>query len=179
MAAFPTVGRVVLVAVALVIAGCVTPVEKAEAPVLTKASIQERPLSKLPSGDVRGFPVTEVVWVHDSGSDVLPVFLAGTPGRRSRGLTGVSSLGEVAGMVFKWPETSVGSFWMKDTLIPLEIAFIDAEGVVFAVFEMEPCLEEPCPTYKPGGPYHLAFEWRAGTLAVSVGDVIHLEDTSR
>ena len=62
MAAFPTVGRLVLVAVALLIAGCVTPVEKAEAPVPTEASVEERPLSKLPSGDVRGFPVTEVVW---------------------------------------------------------------------------------------------------------------------
>lgn len=179
MAAFPTVGRVVLVAVALVIVGCVTPAEKAEAPLLTKASVRERPLSKLPSGDVRGFPVTEVVWVHDAGDEVLPVFLAGTPGRRSRGLMGVSSLGEVAGMVFEWPETSLGSFWMKDTLIPLEIAFIDTEGLVFAVFEMEPCLEEPCPTYQPDGPYHLAFEWPAGALAVRVGDVIQLEDTSR
>jgi uncharacterized membrane protein (UPF0127 family) len=179
MAPFSAVGRLVVIGAVLSVTGCTSPVENAEAPVLTQASVQEGPRSTLPRGDVRGFPVTDVVWIRGSESEVLPVFLAATSGRRSRGLMGVGSLGEVAGMVFEWPETSVGSFWMKDTLISLEVAFIDTEGVVFAIFEMEPCAAEPCPTYKPETPYHLAFEWPAGALEVEVGDVIRLEDRSR
>ncbi len=179
MAPISAVGRLVLIGLVLVVSGCVTPVETAEPPADTETSLERAPLSSLSSGDVQGFPVTEIVWTHGSASEVLPVFLAANSGRRKRGLMGVNSLGEVAGMVFEWPETSLGSFWMKDTLIPLEIAFIDTGGVVFAIFDMEPCIEEPCPSYQPDGAYHLALEWPSGALGISVGDGIRLEDASR
>src|SRR3712207_9276328 len=46
----------------------------------------------------------------------------------ARGLMGRTALAEDAGMLFVYPEERELSFWMKDTLIPLSIAFMDSEG---------------------------------------------------
>lgn len=96
------------------------------------------------------------------GGASLNVRIADDDDERRRGLMGVTSLGADEGMVFEFPEPTVGSFWMKDTLIPLSIAFIDEHDRVVTVLEMEPCTEEPCPTYSPDGPYVLAVEAHAG-----------------
>ncbi|HEX7248604.1 MAG TPA: DUF192 domain-containing protein [Actinomycetota bacterium] len=96
------------------------------------------------------------------GGASLEVRIADDDEERRRGLMGVPSLGADEGMVFEFPEPTVGSFWMKDTLIPLSIAFIDERDRVVTVLEMEPCTEEPCPRYSPDGPYVLAVEANAG-----------------
>lgn len=93
------------------------------------------------------------------------VAVADTPERWQAGLMGVEELGDLEGMLFVFPESISGSFWMKDTLIPLDIAFFEADGVLVAVLEMEPCRADPCPRYGPGVPYRLALEAPAGALA--------------
>ena len=47
---------------------------------------------------------------------------------------------------------------MKDTLIPLSIAFADDQGVIEAILDMEPCHADPCPAYLPHVSYVYALE---------------------
>ena len=70
-----------------------------------------------------------------------------------------------------------GGFWMKNTLIPLSIAFFDARGRILRMLDMEPCREEDCPLYDPGVPYHGALEVNRGAFqrwGVRAGDRIRL-----
>jgi uncharacterized protein len=97
-----------------------------------------------------------------AGGATLEVRIADDDEERRQGLMGVTSLGADEGMAFEFPTPTDGTFWMKDTLIPLSIAFIDERGRIVTVLEMEPCTEEPCPTYASRAPYVLAVEANAG-----------------
>lgn len=55
-----------------------------------------------------------------------------------KGLQGVSKLGDDEGMLFVYDEPKTVGFWMKDTLIPLDIIFIDQEGEVISIYQGEP-----------------------------------------
>ena len=68
--------------------------------------------------------------------DRLPV--ADTDEERQRGLMGRGSLPPDGGMVFRFPETTDETFWMKDTLIPLSIAFIADDRRVVDILDMAP-----------------------------------------
>ena len=96
----------------------------------------------------------------ESGAS-LDVRIADDDEERQRGLMGVTSLDRDEGMAFTFEEPTDSPFWMKDTLIPLSIAFIDERERVVTVLEMEPCREEPCPRYSADGPYVLAIEANA------------------
>jgi len=94
-----------------------------------------------------------------------PVYVADNPELRRQGLMGVDHLPRQGGMVFLYAAEARGGFWMKDTLIPLSIAFFDADGLVLATLDMEPCEADPCPTYDPGVAYHGALEVNRGRFA--------------
>lgn len=68
-------------------------------------------------------------------SDVLKfqIEIADDEKERSRGLMFRKSLDEMSGMLFIYPEPRVASFWMKNTLISLDMVFIDAEGRVASI----------------------------------------------
>ena len=103
----------------------------------------------------------------------LSVAVADTPALRSQGLMGVTDLGGLDGMLFVFEEATDGGFWMKDTLIALDIAFFEAGGAFVDGFTMEPCAENPCPVYHPTGTYRYAVETPAGGLAfVGEGSVL-------
>ena len=99
------------------------------------------------------------------GGRELTVAVAESPIQRSRGLMGVTDLGGLDGMLFVFQVDSDGGFWMKNTLIPLDIVFFAADGGFVDALTMAPCTEEPCPTYRPGGSYRYALEALAGDLA--------------
>jgi len=66
---------------------------------------------------------------------------------------------------------------MKDTLIPLSVAFWDEDGWIVGIQDMEPCTEDPCPTYGSPEPYVGALEVNEGFFAehgVTTGDRIEL-----
>jgi hypothetical protein len=95
----------------------------------------------------------------------LIVAVAETPDQRSQGLMGVTDLGGLDGMLFVFQADSDGGFWMKNTLIPLDIVFFTADGGFVDALTMVPCVEDPCPTYRPDGSYRYALEALTGDLA--------------
>jgi uncharacterized membrane protein (UPF0127 family) len=100
--------------------------------------------------------------------DELLVAVADTPPLRQVGLMNVADLGDLDGMLFVFEADSSGGFWMKDTLIPLDIAFFEADGSFVDGFLMEPCTTTDCPTYRPSGPYRYALEVPAGRMPATV-----------
>ena len=107
----------------------------------------------------------------------LEVELADTTEERATGLMGRESIGPHDGMAFTFGEPTDGTFWMKNTLIPLSIAFWDEGGRIVGILDMEPCAEDPCPTYGPGVPFVGALEVEQGEFeerGVKVGDRVEL-----
>lgn len=97
----------------------------------------------------------------------LVVAWADSPDERSVGLMGVRDMGDLAGMVFDLGEERAPTFTMRNTLIPLDIAFFDETGAGLGVVEMVPCESEPCPTYGIDDPARYALEVPAETLDLS------------
>ncbi len=113
----------------------------------------------------------------DTGEDsvLLDVEVADDPEERERGLMGRTSLPERSGMVFIFFERTSGGFWMKNTRIPLSIAFFDQEGKIVRILDMDPCRSDPCKVYEPGVAYWGALEVNQGSFerwGVEVGDLI-------
>lgn len=113
----------------------------------------------------------------DDGPVSLDVQVADTSDERQTGLMGRESLSPYDGMAFLWEEPVVSSFWMKDTLIPLSIAFWDDAGRIISILDMDPCTQDPCPSYGPDEPFVGAVEVDRGALeerGVTVGDRVEL-----
>ncbi len=111
----------------------------------------------------------------------LAVEEADTPGERQQGLMGLTSLGANEGMIFTFGDVADGpvrsEFWMKDTLIPLSVAFWDEDGLIVGIRDMDPCTEDPCPTYGSPEPFVGALEVNVGFFeehGVTTGDRIEL-----
>lgn len=86
--------------------------------------------------------------------------LALTSARRARGLMNRRKA-PADGMLFVFPESASGGFWMKNTLVPLTIVFFDASGRRVRRMSMVPCRADPCAIYDPGRRYRFALELRA------------------
>ena len=105
----------------------------------------------------------------------LLLAIADTPQSRSSGLMFVADLDDLDGMLFSWRADTDGSFWMRDTLIPLDIAFFDADGRFVSKTTMTPCGTDECPRYGAGRPYRHAIEVAAGAFGwVGAGSQLDL-----
>lgn len=95
------------------------------------------------------------------GTHRFHVQIAATEALREHGLMGVKKLAADHGMLFVWKDVAPRQFYMKDTLIPLDLISIRADTVV-GVATMTPCKADPCPiTNTP--PADSALEVPAGT----------------
>ena len=99
-----------------------------------------------PPDDGTGTAVEVDVWVADA------------PALRARGLMGREQLAPGTGMVFEFERDTTARFWMRDTLLPLSIAFVDEAGTILDIVDMDPCTTASCPRYGPELPYRRALE---------------------
>ena len=104
---------------------------------------------------------------------MLTVELAGTPDARSCGLSQRDELSQNRGMLFIFPDLRPQTFWMKDTRIPLSIAFLDGSGKIMSIQDMTPMQTDV--EYNSSGPTKYALEVNQGWFkrhAIGVGDPV-------
>lgn len=161
-----------------------TPATTAPSVAGTEGSPTEAPLTAPPVPDlhpaVDDWPAGTVEVVVDDEVHRIAVRIAETPEQRAHGLMEVPDLPEGTGMWFVYPEEVTGAFWMKDTLVPLDIAFVGADGRIVSIADAVPCADQdPCPRYAPEGPYRHVLEVPAGHLdriGAGVGTPVRLAD---
>ncbi|MEA1902356.1 MAG: DUF192 domain-containing protein [Actinomycetota bacterium] len=107
------------------------------------------------------------------GTTDLNVWIADESAERRRGLMEIEVLPSgIDGMVFSWSSPVSARFHMENTLMPLDIWWFDADGVLIGRTEMVPCETEDCPTYRPPGPVLSALETPAGVETFPSGAVL-------
>ena len=117
------------------------------------------------SGEARLRTTTVKVGVHP-----LRVEVVKSDDERSRGLMFRQKLGRDDGMLFIFDEPAYHSMWMKNTLIPLSVAFIDAQGTILNILDMEP---QTLDSHMSAGPSIYAIETNKGWFAgkrIKAGD---------
>ena len=109
---------------------------------------------------------------------VVALEVARTEPERSRGLMFRTSMAEQAGMIFLFERPGVYPFWMKNTLIPLDMFWTDTTGkVVWIAESVPPCQADPSPEYPPKAVASYVIETNGGFAkrhGVKVGDVVTL-----
>lgn len=142
----------------------------------------EQPLAE-PMQPIMALDSATVLLVNAADTVRVAVEIAQTEQERNIGLMHRPSLGEDSGMIFLFQtlQPADGVFWMYNTLIPLDIAFIGTDGRIGSIRHMEPCtspVAQYCPTYEAGVPFQTALEVNAGFFAargVEVGDSVVLQ----
>jgi uncharacterized protein len=132
------------------------------------------------------FDTTRLRVATASDTIAIRVEIAATEQQKTLGLMERRSMPDDAGMLFLYEseQPAGGGFWMFRTRIPLDIAFMDADGVIGAIRQMAPCtsqLAAGCPTYESGVPFMAALEMNQGFFArrgIRTGDRVLLEELS-
>ena len=92
--------------------------------------------------------------------------LAQTPEEIERGLMFRPHLPGNRGMIFLFDEDRYPTFWMMNTLVALDLFFLDRTGVILEVVEnAQPCSAEPCPRFTSSQPSRAVLELAAGSAA--------------
>jgi len=135
-----------------------TPVPSPSVPPAAPTAPSRRPL---PGFDEVAFRISGANGVTEGTA-----LLADDGASRSQGLMNQTDLRGYDAMVFRFPSPSRGRFFMRNTLIPLSIAFFDSSGRFVSATDMEPCPDDvdPCPTYGAEAPYVHAIEVAQGDL---------------
>jgi uncharacterized membrane protein (UPF0127 family) len=93
------------------------------------------------------------------GSHPLKVEVAESDAQRMQGLMFREKMAPDDGMLFIFDEPAYHAMWMKNTLIPLSVAFIDANGVILNILDMEP---QTLDSHMAAGPAVYAIETNKG-----------------
>lgn len=87
-------------------------------------------------------PVGRVEFVEAEAAPSIRVELMLNDEHRARGLMYRQSLADDAGMLFAWRSADYRSFWMRDTCLPLDMLFIDADGYIAGILENVPPMND-------------------------------------
>lgn len=139
-----------------------------EAPAAEGSGLTDPP-GEADRGELGNFGEVAIA-ITDADGEVVGwcVLLADSPELRQRGLMEVEDLEGYSGMLFVWDTDATSQFYMRNTPMPLSIAWFAADGELVAEADMEPCGdEEGCPLYPADGaldPYRFALEVPQGEL---------------
>ena len=123
-----------------------------------------------------GCPIELPTTVITIKGHALTVELATTPVQRGCGLSHRETLALNHGMLFIFPDNRPRSFWMKDTFIPLSIAYLDRTGRILSIHNMVPSQTDQ--KYPSGHPASFALEVNQGWFrekGIEIGDIVEME----
>ncbi len=131
------------------------------------------------------FARTQICIYSNGNARLLDVELAETQRQRARGLMMRDSLAPESGMLFVYPErqSARSGFWMYQTRVPLDVAFLASDGTILRISAMAPCQESvasACPVFEAGQPFQAALEMSQGFYSgegIREGDRIVLADS--
>jgi uncharacterized membrane protein (UPF0127 family) len=120
---------------------------------------------------IPGFDSVAFTVTGNSGTRTFCGALASTPSQRAQGLMARRDLGGYDAMVFRFDADTDTTFYMRNTPLPLSIAWFDAGGRFVSGTDMTPCPDRPgCPDYAAVRPYRVAVEVPKGGLgALGIG----------
>jgi uncharacterized membrane protein (UPF0127 family) len=134
-------------------------------------------------------PTTTTIATQSGSRVILPdgtsihVEIAADEETRQQGLMYRDRLAEDAGMLFFFAKTDEYPFWMKNTLIPLDIIWIDEQKkIVHIGRDIPPCRADPCVSYAPGAKSRYVLELAAGVAAkhrLAEGNLLRFEGVDR
>lgn len=100
--------------------------------------------------------------------------IADNDASREHGLMERTEMAKDHGMLFVFDDDAPRAFWMKNTKIPLDMLFFDADRRLVSVqHDVQPCVADPCPAYSSGAPARYVLELNAGqsrAIGLSPGD---------
>jgi uncharacterized membrane protein (UPF0127 family) len=106
-----------------------------------------------------------------SGEHRFTVEVAATPEQQERGLMFRRSLGPDQGMIFPYSPSQEVGFWMKNTLIPLDMIFIRSDGTIVRIVTAKPHSLDPVRSGEPVSAVLEIAGGRAAELGIREGDV--------
>jgi uncharacterized membrane protein (UPF0127 family) len=132
----------------------------------------------LPGFDEIGFTITD----PQGAMAEWCAMLAASDAQHAQGLMNQRDLRGYDAMLFRYDEPINGAYWMKDTLIPLAVAYFDAGGRFINAQGMDPCPPDTvsCPTYPAAAPFQYAIEvprGGLGALGIGAGSQLQLGGT--
>jgi uncharacterized membrane protein (UPF0127 family) len=111
--------------------------------------------------------------IHSAtGDHLFTVQVAATPEQQEQGLMFYRSLGADEGMIFPYDPPQAVSFWMKNTLIPLDMVFIRADGTIARIATAKPLDETNVPAGEPVAAVLEIRGGRAAELGIRPGDKV-------
>jgi uncharacterized membrane protein (UPF0127 family) len=112
-------------------------------------------------------------------NSIITVEVASDDPTREQGLMYRDALAENRGMVFLFLQAGEYPFWMKNTLIPLDMIWMDSQHrIVHIAHDVPPCKADPCPNYPPNAQASSVLELAAGVAAkhhLANGNVLRFE----
>jgi uncharacterized protein len=141
---------------------------------LALAPIAARAQAPEPTGPQTELPKEKlVITTHDGTQHVFTVEMAMTPMQQITGLMFRTSVPADGGMLFDWGTPRESQMWMKNTLVPLDMVFINADGTVRSIAENT--VPESLAVIDSHGPVLATLELAGGTtatLGIRVGDKV-------
>ena len=125
--------------------------------------------------DLQQFPTSELTIISATGPHRFKVELAETPAQMTQGLMFRVSLAPDAGMLFDYQQPTAATMWMRNTLIPLDMLFVDTQGRIVNIHER--AVPQSLDVIAAAEPVRAVIELNGGTaarLGIAPGDrVVH------
>jgi uncharacterized protein len=165
--------------VGILLLGCSLP-SRSVPPLQTKDLLTQPVTDPKPTPQGQKLPVSAQVTIAGQN---IQLEVARTPGEQSTGLMYRTELAPNRGMLFVFSPPRPVSFWMKNTLIPLDMVFLSNGVVKYIGEKIPPCKVEPCPGYGPAPDIAIdnVLELPSGRVAqlrLKVGDRLKFRDYS-
>lgn len=167
------------ITLSVLLLGCATSVPaKVSQGNLLKSDLRLPPPPVVSSSPTKSGQMLPISAQAEMAGQRIMLEVARTPQQQAMGLMYRTSLADDRGMLFPFDPPQPVSFWMKNTLIPLDMVFLHKGEVKAIAANVPPCTTTPCPSYGPGVLIDQVIELRGGRaveIGLKVGDRVSIK----